>query len=80
MKLPSHIIQQVKWFEHYRKPTVNSYGDLFILHFQQWWKLRRTIVLEGDYTRTVDGIRLYEQSDDATELLAQLKAQCPDQA
>lgn len=81
MKLPSHILRQVKWFEHYREPTYHSYGDRFVLHFKRWWKPRKTIVIEGLYEKADEHKqRFFSQHPEATELLAQLKAQCPDQA
>lgn len=80
MKLPSHIITQVKWFEHYREPTFDSFGDRFVLHFKQWWKPSKTIIIEGVFTKQEGNNQLFRQRSDAVELLAQLKAQCPDQA
>lgn len=81
MKLPSHILRQVKWFEHYREPTYHTYADRFVLHFKPWWKPRKTIIIEGVYARTTeDGYRLFSQHPEAAELLVQLKTQCPDQA
>ncbi len=80
MKLPSHILNQVKWFEHYREPTWHSYGDRFVLHFAPWWKPRKTITIEGLLTKVEGGNQFYCIHPEATELLAQLKVQCPDQA
>lgn len=80
MKLPSHILKQVEWFENYREPTSHTYGDRFVIHFKPWWKPRMTIIIEGVFTGMKDGQKLFTQHPSATELLNQLKVQCPDQA
>ncbi len=81
MKLPSHILKQVKWFECYFEPRWgHGLASRFVLHFAPWWKPRQTIWINGVVVQETD-TTLYKSPDpSAAELLAQLKTQCPDQA
>lgn len=76
MKLPPHLLEQVKWFENYREAGDDTFGDRFVLHFKQWWKPRQTLWIDGSFTRSDGPSKLYRRSDEATELLAQLKEHC----
>jgi hypothetical protein len=87
MKLPTHIIQSVKWFEHsfgYDMSRVFlSPRDRFVLHFKQWWKPRKVMWFDAVTVQRPNmpaGTLMSVSSHDALELLAQLKAQCKDQA
>ncbi len=80
MKLPTHLITQVKWFEHYFEARRDDMGSRFIVHYKQWWKRRDTIWVGGGFVKSDAAGRHWRIHPEATELLAQLKAQCPDQA
>jgi len=80
MKLPTHIISSVKWFEHEKVRPFGCFPhDRFTLHFHQWWKPRKVIQMEMTVNPNSTSTT-FISSQDALELLAQLKRQCPDQA
>ena len=86
MKLPKHILEQIDWFEHYFQPLDNeTHRDRemwhrFVLHFKPWWKPSKTLRVRGNPSGVVEGVMRWSHGNAGDELLAQLKAQCPDQA
>ncbi len=78
MKLPPHILSQVSWFEHSteRDHYQGGFNNVFVLHFKQWWKPRKTIRIAAQYGRTENDRVIYDYTQGARDLLAQLNAHC----